>query len=214
MDHNFVVLFEYVELALLYLVTKTYTTNYKLITHKFMDFLTKEWVRTFSYTTINKNREGFKEVVINGRKWFKHGLYQSVTLVGILYRVYDPSVKSFKMVLHVGTAVQHPSDIVISRPLAYETAETNALMNPQWTMEVGENFDKYSWYAMAEAYVNAMDLKFIKTAKELQAEKNGKKACVIWCDNDDLQKCNGECDNCEHIHSKSLKNSLNYAFTW
>jgi hypothetical protein len=61
-------------------------------------------------------------------------------------------------------------------------------MNPQWTMEVGENFDKYTWYAMAEAYVNSLKLKFVKTAKELQAEKNETPIC---CD------CGCDCEDCD-----------------
>ena len=131
-----------------------------------MNILTKETLKTYSYTTSNGNREGSKLVRILGRDYVKFGVYQAVTLVGNLCEVYDADVKRLKTVLFVGVAKQHPSDIKIDKELAYETANLNAMFNPAMIIEVGTNFTQYNFREFAKNYIDTLDLQFVRTTAE------------------------------------------------
>ncbi|MBQ3416059.1 MAG: hypothetical protein IJH39_12155 [Clostridia bacterium] len=131
-----------------------------------MNILTKEILKTFSYTTANGNREGSILVKMNGRDYIKFGTFQAVTLVGDLCEVYDADVKRLKTVLFVGVSKQHPRDIKIDKELAYEVAHLNALFNPQMIIEVGEYFTQYNFREFAKNYVDTLKLQFVKTVQE------------------------------------------------
>jgi len=131
-----------------------------------MNILTKEILKTYSYTTANGNREGSMPVKMNGRDYVKFGTFQAVTLVGDLCEVYDADVKRLKMVLFVGVSRQHPRDIKIDKELAYEVAHLNALFNPQMIIEVGEYFTQYNFREFAKNYVDTLKLQFVKTVQE------------------------------------------------
>lgn len=135
-----------------------------------MNILTKEILKTYSYTTSNGNRESSALVRINGRDYIKFGTLQAVTLVGDLCEVYDADVKRNKTVLFVGVARQHPRDIKIDKELAYETAHLNALLNPQMIIEVGECFTQYNFREFAKNYVDTLKLEFVKTQAEREEE--------------------------------------------
>lgn len=135
-----------------------------------MNILTKEILKTFSYTTANGNREGSMLVKINGRDYVKFGTFQAVTLVGDLCEVYDADVKRSKTVLFVGVSRQHPRDIKIDKELAYETAHLNALFNPQMVIEVGECFTQYNFREFAKNYVDTLKLQFVKTVQEIDED--------------------------------------------
>jgi len=132
-----------------------------------MSFLTKEVEKVYSFSTISDDRFASHQVVINGRQYYKLGQEQAVTLVGVLYNIFDPSVKQYKKVLHVGVAKQHPSDIEVNKELAYEVAHERALMDPQVTMEVGANWRKYNFTQFARNYVDAMKLQLVRTPEEI-----------------------------------------------
>ena len=135
-----------------------------------MKILTKEILRTFSYTTSNTDREGNMVVRINGRTYIKFGTFQAVTLVGDLCKVYDADVKSYKTVLFVGVSRQHPRDIKVDKELAYEIAHTNALLNPCMIIEVGECFTRYNFKEFAKNYIDTLKLEFVKTVSEIEED--------------------------------------------
>ena len=135
-----------------------------------MNILTKEIIKTYSYTTANGNREATKLVKMNGRDYAKFGILQAVTLVGDLCEVYDADVKRLKKVLFVGVSRQHPRDIKIDKELAYETAHLNALFNPQMIIEVGDAFTQYNFREFAKNYVDTLDLQFVKTVQEIEED--------------------------------------------
>ena len=135
-----------------------------------MNILTKETVKTYSYTTANGNREGSMLVKMNGRDYIKFGTFQAVTLVGNLCEVYDADVKRLKTVLFVGVSRQHPRDIKIDKELAYETAHLNALFNPQMVIEVGECFTQYNFREFAKNYIDTLKLQFVKTTQEIDED--------------------------------------------
>ena len=147
-----------------------YTSNDKLI-QKRMNILTKEIIKTYSYTTSNGDREGQKLVRILGRDYVKFGTYQAVTLVGDLCEVYDADVKRSKTVLFVGVAKQHPTDIKIDKELAYETAHMNAMFNPAMIIEVGEEFTQYNFREFAKNYIDTLKLSFVKTQAEREDDE-------------------------------------------
>lgn len=136
-----------------------------------MDFLTKDLVRTFSYTNINDFRSMEKQVVVNGRTYIKLGQAQAVTMVGNLYRCYDPIVKSNKYVLMVGVAKQHPRDLKITKREGYAIANENAYASPSIVMEVDHEFNKEKFKYFSMLYIETMHLSMVKTKKEIDAEE-------------------------------------------
>lgn len=143
-----------------------------------MDFLTKDLVKTFSYSTANNYGNYEKRMVVNGRTYYKIGQLQAVTMVGNLYRCYDPNVESFKYMLMVGVAKQHPRDLKITKQEGLEIANEKAYACPSIVMEVPSDFTKEQFQMFADCYVEfAMrkHLQFVKTNKELlkdEIEKN------------------------------------------
>jgi len=135
-----------------------------------MKILTKEFVKNFSYTTINTDRSGVKDVRIDGRQYCKFGIYQAVTLVGDLWDVYDGDVKRNRRMLFVGVAKQHPRDLGVDKELSYEVAHLNSLENPIMILEVGPNFCGHDFRHLASMYVDTLNLQFVKTRDEIEME--------------------------------------------
>lgn len=137
-----------------------------------MDFLRKDLIRTFSYTNINEYRCMEKQVVVNGRTYVKLGQSQAVTMVGNLYKCWDPIVKSYKYVLMVGVAKQHPRDLKITKQEGYSIANEKAYASPSIVMEVTKDFGKEQFKYLAMCYGEILPLEMVKTSKEIEAEKN------------------------------------------
>lgn len=135
-----------------------------------MKILTKEFVKNFSYTTINTDRSGVKELRIDGRQYCKFGIYQAVTLVGDLWDVYDGDVKRNRRMLFVGVAKQHPRDLNLNKELSYEIAHLNSLENPIMIIEVGPDFCGHDFRHLASVYVDTLNLSFVKTRAEIDTE--------------------------------------------
>ena len=135
-----------------------------------MKILTKEFVKNFSYTTINTDRSGVKDVRIDGRQYCKFGIYQAVTLVGDLWDVYDGDVKRNRRMLFVGVAKQHPRDLGVDKELSYEVAHLNSLENPIMILEVGPNFCGHDFRHLASMFVDTLNLQFVKTRDEIEME--------------------------------------------
>lgn len=131
------------------------------------DFLTKELVQSFGYTTITQDREAATEVNIDGRWYTKYGTLQAVTIVGNLYVDADGN-----KVLHCGVTKQHPCDSKIDKQLAYEQAQLRAFESPDIIINtVPEVLTRYNFNRMMEWYIDMMNLQFVKTRKEI--EKTG-----------------------------------------
>lgn len=147
------------------------------------DFLFKELVNTFVYTTATQDRDVFTDVSINGRKYTKYGTLQAVTFVGNLYKVGEngkgywpkesgyPDVKNHeKYILFIGISKQHPYDTKVNKQIGYEVAMENALDNPSIIIEVQGKFTYYRFKNIVENYLSTMNLSFIKTRQEIIAE--------------------------------------------
>lgn len=137
------------------------------------DFLSKELVNTYAYTTATKDRDVCTYVSINGRNYAKFGTLQAVTFVGNLYKVdsYKKNSKDFnKYVLMVGLSKQHPCDTKVNKQEGYEAASIRAIDDPIIIMNVEGKFDKHRFNNIVKNYLSNMKLEFIKTRKEILAE--------------------------------------------
>lgn len=128
------------------------------------NFLFKELVETYSYTTATKNREGYKNVNIKGRRYVKCGTFQSVTFVGNLYNI------GKRRVLVVGMSRQHPYDTKLKKDVGYEIAYNNALDDPCMMIDIHGKFTKYRFKEIVLHYLSTIKLHFIKTREEIEAE--------------------------------------------
>jgi hypothetical protein len=152
------------------------------------NFLFKELVNTFDYTTATQNRDVYTDVSINGRHYRKYGTLQAVTFVGNLYRVgwsgegYYPkeqgpiqTFKNDKYVLVIGMSKQHPCDTKVNKDLGYEIATNNMLNDPCIIIDIQGKFTYRRFKTIVENYLSTMKLEYIKTKKEIEMEgKNPK----------------------------------------
>lgn len=138
-----------------------------MITNK-NDFKNKELVKTLSYTTASQNREAYSNEVINGRNYIKTGTLQAVTVVCNVYKIFNSETKLTEYWAHVGMSKQHPTDIMVNKQLGYEIANMNALENPFCIMQVNKHFGENTFRDMMRAYINDMDLEYVKTAEEIK----------------------------------------------
>ena len=133
-----------------------------------LDFLRKDLVETFYFTNVNDNRTYVNREIVNGREVDVRGQVCATTLIGLLYRVYDPSVESYKYILHVGVANQGNADAVVNVDEEYEEAYTNALMNPQIQYVIGDDYTSFDWKAFSSAILSTQPKRFVLTDEEVR----------------------------------------------
>lgn len=138
---------------------------------KFGDnFLSKELVNTYAYTTATKDRDVWTYVSINGRRYAKFGTLQAVTFVGNLYKVNNEKKNSEdfdKYALMIGMSKQHPCDTKVNKQEGYEIAALRAIDDPILVMDVQGKFDKHRFDNIVENYLSNVQLEFIKTRAEI-----------------------------------------------
>ena len=128
-----------------------------------LDFLRKDLVETFYFTNVNDNRTYVNREIVNGREVDVRGQVCATTLIGLLYRVYDPSVESYKYILHVGVANQGNADAVVDVDEEYEEAYINALMNPQIQYVIGDDYTSFDWKVFSLAILSTQPKRFVLT---------------------------------------------------
>lgn len=133
-----------------------------------LDFLRKDLVETFYFTNVNDNRTYVNREIVNGREVDVRGQVCSTTLIGLLYRVYDPSVESYKYILHVGVANQGNADAVVDVDEEYEEAYINALMNPQIQYVIGDDYTSFDWKVFSLAILSTQPKRFVLTDEEVR----------------------------------------------
>lgn len=119
-----------------------------------LDFLRKDLIETFYYTNMFEDRSTEIKEVVNGREVVIKGQACATTLIGLLYHVYDPSVKSYKYILHIGVAHQNPADKYPDVDEEYEKAYENALAKPVMQYVIGE--DRSAFDQQAFLYITGM----------------------------------------------------------
>ena len=133
-----------------------------------LDFLRKDLVETFYFTNVNDNRTYVNREIVNGREVDVRGQVCATTLIGLLYRVYDPSVESYKYILHVGVANQGNADAVVDVDEEYEEAYINALMNPQIQYVIGDDYTSFDWKVFSLAILATQPKRFVLTDEEVR----------------------------------------------
>ena len=133
-----------------------------------LDFLRKDLVETFYFTNVNDNRTYVNREIVNGREVDVRGQVCATTLIGLLYRVYDPSVESYKYILHVGVANQGNADAVVDVDEEYEDAYINALMNPQIQYVIGDDYTSFDWKVFSLAILSTQPKRFVLTDEEVR----------------------------------------------
>ena len=133
-----------------------------------LDFLRKDLVETFYFTNVNDNRTYVNREIVNGREVDVRGQVCATTLIGLLYRVYDPSVESYKYILHVGVANQGNADAVVDVDEEYEEAYINALMNPQIQYVIGDDYTSFEWSVFSSAILSTQPKCFVLTDEEVR----------------------------------------------
>ena len=133
-----------------------------------LDFLRKDLVETFYFTNVNDNRTYVNREIVNGREVDVRGQVCATTLIGLLYRVYDPSVESYKYILHVGVANQGNADAVVDVAEEYEEAYINALMNPQIQYVIGDDYTSFDWKVFSLAILSTQPKRFVLTDEEVR----------------------------------------------
>lgn len=131
------------------------------------DYLNKEEVKSFVYSTISENRQSTKNECINGRWYTKYGTLQALTFAGRLYKVFNFEKNKHEYVLHVGMSKQHPNDSHINKQLAIEVAFDNCLMSPIIEMAFETEYIPFDMFRdIVQTYSFNLDLKFIRTREE------------------------------------------------
>lgn len=138
-----------------------------------LDFLNKNEINSFVYSSIYRDNVICKNVVIDGRQYTKWGKAQIVTFVGLMFEAQNKDNNKTVNYVTVGVSKQHPMDIKNDKKIAMETARINALVNPCMVFyNVSPSFDNFTFKKMMDAYVDTMDLDFVMTRDELKnAEK-------------------------------------------
>ena len=135
-----------------------------------IDWLSKELINNGSWNNIKKNRDQIKEERINGRLYIKLGVNCATTVSYFVYKVYDPSVKSFKYAYMLGVARQNPGDTVLDKNEGIRIAEQRAIENPSIVLIYDYIIPHGQLMNIIEQYVNTLPVKFIKTKAEMKAE--------------------------------------------
>lgn len=133
-----------------------------------LDFLRKDLVETFYFTNVNDNRTYVNREIVNGREVDVRGQVCATTLIGLLYRVYDPSVESYKYILHVGVANKGNADAVVDVDEEYEEAYINALMNPQIQYVIGDDYTSFDWKVFSLSILSTQPKRFVLTDEEVR----------------------------------------------
>lgn len=136
-----------------------------------LDYSNKEFVRSFTYSNLRKDRRISKQEVILGRTTTKYGTACATTMVTDLWKVWDPSVEQFKYVYLTGMARQHPQDITVKYADGIEIAHENAMINPVMTMVYDKPISFEQVEYMMEIYVSGLPVQFVRTRQEIEYDK-------------------------------------------
>lgn len=132
-----------------------------------LDFLRKDLIKTFNYTTTSKDRSGYVEYNENGRKYRKYGTWQAITYIGLLYKVYDTGKGIYRYIYHVGYTKQHPCDLKNNKELSYENAYISALTEPVVTVTFDQKPSSYECMNVIYVHMNNVRLRLLKTPEEI-----------------------------------------------
>ena len=127
------------------------------------DYLRKDVLKTLTASDIDERRECITHECVNGHKVTVEGTYAATTLVGLLYRVYDPSVKIYNYIIHVGITTQDGD--VECMDDEYEKAYYNAVTDPVVTFNLGVEPYNFDWDSFSSVIIQSQPKKFVRCKK-------------------------------------------------
>ena len=140
-----------------------------------LDFFTKDLVGTYVYTNVASDRTFKKNELVNGHPAIICYQKPMTVMIGLMYKVWDPSVKSLKYVLHVGKGEQDVNqNINVNIDHITEEAAVNARIEPCVEMTFDENpfaYGELSFDDLCKYFLNASD-KHVRTLQEVHEAKN------------------------------------------
>jgi hypothetical protein len=136
-----------------------------------LDYTNKEFVRSFTISNFKDDREISKEQVVNGRIYLAIGKKCATTVVIDLWKVFDPSVKSYKYVYLGGVAHQHPNDYAVKYQEGVEIAHERAMVEPSIVFETKEHMDFTRVEAIGRIYIASVPEQLLRTPQEVKLEK-------------------------------------------
>lgn len=127
----------------------------------------KELVNEYVLSNFSSNREFSYDVMIDGRKYTKHGTETATTFYARVYKILGPSVEpSKKYLLLVGMSKQNPIDFKTDKELAVETAAEKSITDPIISIWSAYPMDFEDVHKITEVYYNVLDHELIMTKAE------------------------------------------------
>ena len=151
-----------------------------------LDFLRKDVVKSYSFNNVGMNRNFEKKVLVNGHTAVMTCAAPIAVMEGVLYKVYDHSVKSFKYVLHVGIGEQDVHENVQANVEELkELAIESMLISPVITMTFDNiNPNEFSFDELCINYLKFRKSKAMMSREEVHGEdkqtRYGRKYPYDW----------------------------------
>ena len=138
-----------------------------------LDFLHKDEVCTFVLTNGARVRNFEENVLVNGHPAIVTYAKPLAVMLGIVYKVWDPSSKSLKYVLNIGIGEQDVNDNVKpSEQELLEDAAVNARISPCISVTFDEMPETPLFEDLCTIYMNA-NKKYVRSIEEVHAVENG-----------------------------------------
>ena len=135
-----------------------------------LDFLRKDVVKSYSFNNVGMNRNFEKKVLVNGHTAVIKCVAPIAVMEGVLYKVYDHSVKSFKYVLHVGIGEQDVHENVQANVEELkEMAIDSMLISPVITMTFDDDND-FNFSEICTNYMSSRKPKAMMSLEEVHGE--------------------------------------------
>ena len=130
------------------------------------DYLYKDLVGEYMFTTIGKESYKIKTIEVNGREYEATCKCQSLTAIAQIYKIWDSDEKKYVHKLFVGVVKQHPRERCVKK-IAIEQAKIKVLTNPDMVVD----WDKTNTFRMladfVEHYMATIPVKPLQTSKEI-----------------------------------------------
>ena len=133
------------------------------------DFLTKEFVCSYSFNNATSYRDYVRTLTIDGRQYDKHCTDTISYIVGNLYKVEDE-----KYLLLVGMSRQAPEDLNPNFDAHIESASEKSFSSPTIMVFLDHKPDYDEFYGLTDWYVSNQAQIEVKTQEELETRNSNK----------------------------------------
>ena len=131
------------------------------------DFLTKEFVCSYSFNNATSYRDYVRTLTIDGRQYDKHCTGTISYIVGNLYKIEDE-----KYLLLVGMSRQAPNDLNPNFDAHIESASEKSFSSPTIMVFLDHKPDYDEFYGLTDWYVSNQAQIEVKTQEELETRNS------------------------------------------